>query len=277
MKKFFVAAFLAVAILFNTAAAENLQMDRTLNPDFKFERDKLYQVALLQSLTMGYFDGSISVKDLKTFGDTGIGTFEGLDGEMIFLDGVVYRANQNCKINVVKDDVLVPFANVAFFHLNEAGGGNMIRMYTKAKVEDGLNYPIAKNNPHMVKLEGEFSSITVRSEAKQKKPYPTIVEALQATQKEFTFKNIKGTIIGLYCPDFMSSVNTVGWHFHFISADKKVGGHVLEVDVENAHFTFEKFDDITLLVPMNKNFQDLNFKQDLKEDIRKAEQDSVRG
>ena len=252
----------------NVASATPVKMH---NPN----RETIYQVSLPQALAMGYGDGSISVKDLKTYGDTGVGTFEGFDGEMIFLDGVVYRANQNCQINVIKDDVLVPFCNVAFFKLNEAGGGSIIRMYTKAEVEDGLTYPIDKNNPHMVKLEGEFNSITIRSAAKQKKPYPPLVEVLKATQKKFTFKNIKGTIVGLYMPKFMSSINSTGWHFHFISADKKIGGHVLEMNVENAKFTLEKFDDFTMLVPMNKNFQDLNFDRDINEDIRKAAQGKV--
>ena len=51
--------------------------------------ESIYQVALLQSLAQGYFDGSMTVGDLKTHGDTGIGTFDGLNGEMIVLDGVV--------------------------------------------------------------------------------------------------------------------------------------------------------------------------------------------
>ena len=56
------------------------------------EGDTLYQVALLQSLAQGHFDGMITVGELKTHGDTGIGTFDGLNGEMIVLDGVVYQA-----------------------------------------------------------------------------------------------------------------------------------------------------------------------------------------
>ena len=273
MKKFLVATFLAFALLFNTAIAAEI-------PPLKLQRDVLYQVALLQSLTMGYFDGSISVGELKKHGDTGIGTFEGLDGEMIFLDGVVYRANQDGKINVVADDVRVPFANVAFFHLNDAGGGSLYRFKSKADIEESLTGTVkmgGANSPHMIKIHGDFNSITVRSEAKQEKPYPTLVAALQATQKEFTFKNIKGTIVGLYCPDYMSSLNSTGWHFHFISDDKKIGGHVLEMDIKNANYELEKFDDFVLGLPYEDNFQELNFNQDLKEDIRKAEQDSYQG
>ena len=45
--------------------------------------DTLYQVALLQSLVQGYYDGIVTVGELSRHGDTGIGTFEGVNGEMI--------------------------------------------------------------------------------------------------------------------------------------------------------------------------------------------------
>ena len=47
---------------------------------------------MLQGLTLGDYHGSVSVKELKRKGDIGLGTFDGLDGEMIMLDGSVYKA-----------------------------------------------------------------------------------------------------------------------------------------------------------------------------------------
>lgn len=267
MKKFLGATFLAGTMLFNTATATPAQ-----------DKESIYQVALLQSLSMGYFDGSITVKELKTYGDTGIGTFDGLDGELILLDDVVYRANQDCKINVVDDTVTVPFSNVTFFE--EDMGGVFYDFHSKSLLEESLNDTLRDvdrpNRFYMLKLEGDFNSITVRSEAKQSKPYPTLVEALEATQKEFTFKDIKGTLVGLYCPDFMSSLNSTGWHFHFISDDKTIGGYVLELDLKIGSFGLDKTDGFRVSLPSTDGFHALNFNQDLKEDIRKAEQDSVR-
>ena len=57
----------------------------------KTDRETIYQVALLQSLTLGQYDGFVKVKTLKRHGDTGIGTFDSMDGELIMLDGLVYR------------------------------------------------------------------------------------------------------------------------------------------------------------------------------------------
>ncbi|MBQ6005690.1 MAG: acetolactate decarboxylase [Selenomonadaceae bacterium] len=115
----------------------------------------------------------------------------------------------------------------------------------------------------------------IRSESGCEEPYPTLVEALK-TQNEISPRNISGTMVGLYCPDFMNSLNSTGWHFHFISADKKIGGHVLEVDLKNGEAQFDKTDAFKMDLPTKENFHALNFKTNMTEDIRKAEQDSQR-
>lgn len=268
MKKFFGSALLAGTLLFNTATTTTAAPAQ--------DNETIYQVALLQSLAMGYFDGSISVKDLKTHGDTGIGTFEGLDGEMIFLDGVVYRADGNCEIHVMKDKDKVPFSNVTFFESDFSL--RFINVADKAALEKILNEKVDKlgrNSFYMIKITGDFNEVLIRSERGAEPPYPTLVEALK-TQKEITPQNISGTVVGLYCPDFMSSLNSTGWHFHFISADKKIGGHVLDLNIKRGEAQFDKTNNFEMGLPAKKNFHSLNFKTDLKEDIRKAEQDSQR-
>lgn len=46
-------------------------------------RDVIYQVSLLQGLTNGDYRGSVTVAELKQHGDVGIGTFDGLNLELI--------------------------------------------------------------------------------------------------------------------------------------------------------------------------------------------------
>ena len=265
MKKSLGTTLLAGTMLFNTATAAPAQ-----------DRESVYQVALLQSLTMGYFDGSVTVKELKAHGDTGIGTFEGLNGEMIVLDGVVYQANQACKINVMGDRERVPFSNVTFFEKDFAVKLNNVA--GKDTLEKILNEYVDKhgrNSFYMIKLNGTFNEILIRSERGAEEPYPTLVEALK-TQTELTLENVGGTIVGLYCPDYMSSLNSTGWHFHFITNDKKIGGHVLGLNLQSGEAQFDKTDGFNMSLPSKRNFHGLNFKTDLREDIRIAEQDSQR-
>ena len=260
---------------FLAAALASLFASTSMTFAAPVDREVINQVALLQSLTVGYFDGSISVKDWKKFGDTGIGTFDGLNGEMIVLDGVVYRADVNCEINVVDDKETVPFSNITFFDKDFSLKLNDVA--DKAALEKILNEQVkikGENSFYMVKLTGNFNQILVRSESPSAKPYPTLVKALEK-QQEKTFQNIDGTIVGLYCPKFMSSLNSVGWHFHFVSSDKKFGGHVLQLNLKSGEIQFDKTDNFAMKLPKNKNFQDKDYSGDLREDIRKAEHDTV--
>ena len=239
------------------------------------DRENLSQIALLQSLAQGYFGGTVTVKDLRAMGDIGIGTFEGLNGEMIVLDGTVYQALGDGRVIVSPDKTIIPYATVTFFDNDIAVGLKNIK--NKADFESALNAAVKKhgaNSFYMVKLPAEFSSILFRSEYGSQEPYPTLVEALKGKQTEFTEKNIKGTLVGLYCPSYMGELNSVGWHFHFISDDKKKGGHILELSIKEATAYLDKTDKFTMVLHDDKKFHDINLSKDMKEDIRSAEQDT---
>ena len=239
------------------------------------DRESIAQIALLQSLAQGYFGGTITAGELRALGDTGIGTFEGLNGEMIVLDGKVYQALGDGRVIVCPDETIIPYATVTFFDKDIAVKLENIK--NKAALEKALNEAVKKhgaNSFYMIKMPAEFSSILYRSEYGSQKPYPTLVEALKDKQTEFTEKNIKGTLVGLYCPSYMGELNSVGWHFHFLSEDKKKGGHILELSLKNATAHLDQTDKFTMILHKDKKFHELNLAKDMKEDIRSAEQDT---
>lgn len=234
--------------------------------------ESIYQVALLQSLAQGYFDGSLTVGDLKTHGDTGIGTFDGLNGEMIVLDGVVYQAIGDGSVVVPADDETVPFSNVTFFEEDLTLALSAIP--DMASLQSALNEVVESNGSnlfYMVKIPGTFSSIKVRSEYKQEKPYRNLDVALAADQNEFDFEDIKGTMVGLYCPDYMGDLNSVGWHFHFLTEDLTQGGHVLQVSVDEATAMLDATPGFELFLPEDDTFQNMELSKDMDEAIHKAE------
>ena len=234
--------------------------------------DTLYQVALLQSLVQGYYDGIISVGELKRHGDTGIGTFEGVNGEMIVLDGVVYQAISDGSIAIPADEETVPFSNVTFFDVDETLAlSGIADMAALQEAVNGVVNELGANCFYMVKIEGTFDSIKVRSEYKQEKPYRMLDVALAEDQTEFDYEDIRGTMIGLYCPDYMGGLNSVGWHFHFINEDRTLGGHVLQVSVADAEAAFDMTDGFEMTLSRNAVFQDMALAKDVDEAIHKAE------
>ena len=239
------------------------------------DRECIAQIALLQSLAQGYFGGTVTAGQLRALGDTGIGTFKGLNGEMIVLDGTVYQALGSGKVVVAPDTEIIPFSNVTFFDKDISV--TLSNIADKASLEKVLNRAVQENGVnsfYMIKIHTEFPSILFRSEYGSQEPYPTLVEALKGKQTEFTEKNIKGTLVGLYCPSYMGELNSVGWHFHFISDDKKKGGHILELSIKNGTAYLDQTDKFAMILHKDKKFHDLNLAKDMKEDIRSAEQDT---
>ncbi len=239
------------------------------------DRECLSQVNLLQSLAQGYLGGSFTVKDLRALGDTGIGTFKGVNGEMIVLDGTVYQALGSGKVVVADDAEIVPFSNVTFFEKDISL--NLSDVADKAALENILTQTVRENGEnsfYMVKLHACFSHILFRSEYGSSEPFPTLVEALKGKQTEFIEKDITGTIVGLYCPPYMGGLNSTGWHFHFLSDDKKKGGHVLEVSVKDGEAQLDKTNKFSMILQDDAVFQKMNLARDMSEDIRSAEQDT---
>ena len=236
------------------------------------DRETIFQVSLLQGLTLGDYYGSVTVKELKEKGDTGIGTFEGVNGELIMLDGEVYRAKSDGSVEVAPDDETIPFSNVTFFdadtteEISGISNINDLKDHLNGKVEE-----FGKNRFYMIRIDGSFKKVSARSELKQEEPYKTLADALSTDQREFDFDETKGTVVGLYCPEFMSDLNAAGWHFHYVSENKQNGGHVLDLDIDNAELKWDNTDGFNMLLPETKMFPELDLTQDQSADIKKVE------
>ncbi len=191
------------------------------------DRDVLYQVSAMDLLMNGSYGGIISVKDLKAHGDFGIGTFDGLDGEMIVLNGIVYQATSDGKVHIMNDSASIPFADVTFFDADRSVA--LAGQYNVTTLTAGLGEKLPSQNEfYAIRIHGTFPYLKLRSPPVQEKPYPVLSEALKS-QSIFEMHNITGTIVGLYTPAYAKGVGWPGYHFHFISDDGQTGGHVLEL------------------------------------------------
>ena len=76
---------------------------------------EIYQISTISSLLAGGYDGDTTVAELLRHGGFGLGTFNGVDGEMMVLDGRVYRGTIDGRAHAVADSALTPFAVVVAF------------------------------------------------------------------------------------------------------------------------------------------------------------------
>ncbi len=74
-----------------------------------------FQISTLGALNAGVYEGAATLAELKQHGDFGLGTFEGLDGEMVLLNGKFYQIKTDGVAYAVADEVKTPFSAVTFF------------------------------------------------------------------------------------------------------------------------------------------------------------------
>lgn len=190
--------------------------------------DTLVQIATFDHLNRGGYDGVTTTEQLSKIANFGIGTIQGLDGELILLDGIAYQAPARGLLRAVTPDELIPFATVTRFHPESTYAlAGPVANYVDLQAQISAWMP----NPRSIlaiKATGRFDHLRLRAPERQVKPYPPLAEALK-TQAVFELDNLEGTLVGFRFPAHFSGVASPGYHFHFVSADRKHGGHVLEV------------------------------------------------
>ncbi|MCR5665967.1 MAG: acetolactate decarboxylase [Eubacterium sp.] len=255
-----------------SAASSSADTETATQETTATDTDTLYQVSLLQGLTLGDYYGSITVAELKEHGDIGLGTFDALNGELIMLDGEVYRAAGDGSVEVVEDDETIPFSDVTFFEEDETQELEHVTDFDAliALLDDKVE-ELGENRFYAIRIDGTFDEINVRSEYEQEEPYEPLATVLETDQTFYDYEDCEGTIVGLYCPEYMSDLNATGWHLHFVSSDKTKGGHVLGMEFESATLAWDYTDGFNMQLPDTPMFSDFDLTVDQSEDIEKVE------
>jgi len=235
---------------------------------------KYYQVSTLQALALGFSKAVVTVEELLKHGDMGLGTFEDVDGEMIVLDGRCYRAQNNGDVVLAEKDRGVPFASVCYFQtqkietLGEMGSIEQLKSWLTLRIEEDFGL----NSMYSVRIDGEFSKVDARSESGTKAHHVTLKDALSVTQKAFMFDNIKGSLVCVYYPDYMDGINASGWHLHFLSEDKKYGGHVFDISLKQGRASFCRITSVEVRIPDTPAFDTYALKGASRDEIKSVEQ-----
>ena len=212
-----VAGFLVIAICGCSCLQEN--------------KDVLFQVSTMNAIFRADYDGEMTYGELKQHGDFGIGTFDALDGELFALEGKFYRIKADGIAYPVDDSMKTPFAVVTFFQpdksilLDKASDYKQLQQYL-----DNL-FP-AKDIFYAIKIEGTFEYVKARNIPGQNRPYPEFSEVVK-NQIIFEFPDVEGIMVGFWCPAYLEEINVPGYHFHFITKDKRMGGHLLECQMQD--------------------------------------------
>ena len=219
----------------------------------------LYQVSTATALVEGIYQGAVQIATLRAHGDLGLGTFEGLDGEMVIVDGHFFQVRSDGSVREVQDNVQIPFAAVTAFSADQTiivdycpDLSYLTSQFDALRSSDNLFFGL--------RVDGTFEYIHARAMRRTKEGVPLVQAA--AVQPEFEFQNISGTLVGFWTPEYAKSLNVPGYHLHFISADRAHGGHVLQCRGKNLRLQIQREGDYHIVLPETEDF----LKADLRRD-----------
>jgi acetolactate decarboxylase len=229
----------------------------------------LFQFSTLPALMNGLYDGEFSFKQLEKHGNFGLGTFNNLDGEMVALDGRFYQVKTDGRAYAVNPAQKTPFAEVTFFQPDQTL--TLSKPLDLKQLQDYLLRAFASPNyPCAIKVSGRFSYVKTRSVPRQTRPFPPLV-AVAKHQAVFAFHHVAGTIVGFYHPPYLAGVNLTGFHFHFLTRNRRAGGHLLACRIKQAKVELERLNDLHLRLPVSAAFSRTDLRGSKKHEINQVE------
>jgi acetolactate decarboxylase len=243
MNKNYILGFVfAVALIFFIFAA--LSYDPSVNND-----DSVYVFSPLEKLLKGDYNGTFAYSDVMLHGDTGLGTFDRLNGEMVAVDGEYYQVFCNGTVGEVSGSQTASFAEVKEFSPDIAFAPESPENYSgmkellKNKIESDSNPSVI----YAVRLDGYFSEVKTRSVKGQDEPYRPLEEVLSTDDQAFFERTgVNGTAVGFFHPSYMADLTSEGFHLHFISDDRKFGGHLVEFKMDYGVLSADRSDKVVL-------------------------------
>ena len=111
----------------------------------------------------------------------------------------------------------------------------------------------------------------VRSISRQHPPYRPLAEVAKS-ERVFEYRNVTGTLVGFRSPPYIKGINVPGYHFHFLSDDKTLGGQVLGCSVREATAQWEAHRTFQMRLPDDAPFRHADFSAHDAGALRKVEQ-----
>jgi len=228
-------------------------MDNVDNVDNRF----IFQNSTINALLEGLYDDNVTVGQVREYGNLGLGTFNTLDGEMVVLDGRVFKVKAGGGIvSPVKDSENIPFSVVTMFHADKSVDSE--EPMTLAELHKHLDtLRPSQNIFYAFRIEGRFGYIKTRSVPPQKKPYSRLSEVVK-DQSEFEFRDVEGFLVGFWMPSYMKDINVPGYHLHFLSRDRTKGGHLLACLTGKIEIGIDYIYDFRMRLPGSREFLEMD-------------------
>ena len=217
------------------------------------ELAELYQTSLMSALIDGVYEGNMTIAELLEHGDFGLGTFNDLDGELVAFDNEVHQLREDGSARVASMDQKTPFAVMTNFRPTISG--ELMTALDKRDVQGLIDKLVDSPNLFCAfRIDGRFEHVETRTVPRQTKPYRPMLQAIER-QPTYRFEETVGTMVGFRCPAYVQGINVAGFHVHYITDDRRGGGHVLDYRVLEGKLEVAKISKLRIDLPQTEHFQ----------------------
>jgi len=90
-------------------------------------------------------------------------------------------------------------------------------------------------------------------------------------QSVFEMRDVRGTVVGFYCPPYVQGLNVTGYRLHFVTEDRKQGAHLLECGLREGTVQVDSGRGFHVLLPAGAEFAQASLTTGRKEELKKVE------
>jgi alpha-acetolactate decarboxylase len=174
-----------------------------------------------------------------------------MDGEIVIIDGEAYHFTSKTTRKLGGSETL-PFAILTHFRpVWEAMVPNVTSDSLSRRLSPFL--PSKQNCFLSIRVDGFFDSVTFRIIAPQERDSEAPLDLVKS-QKLSSYAGVQGTLFGFRSPEFVGAFTYAGYHLHFISDDRTMGGHVMNFYASSATIFVSVIDEYNVELPQSPEF-----------------------
>ncbi|KAI9926004.1 hypothetical protein ASPWEDRAFT_108628 [Aspergillus wentii DTO 134E9] len=225
----------------------------------------IHQYSVFSALMHGLASDGTTLSHILKDTNHGIGTACGINGEIIILDGKVYHFTSKDELRMLTPSDTTPLIVATDFQPTMTKSLSTLSM---ASLQEALYpyLPSRQNNFISLRLDGTFTHITYRVVNPQLAPKEPLMQVARR-QTVKSYHDIKGSVFGFYSPPYTNGFSMAGFHIHFLSDDRKAGGHVLDFDAEKITLKAAVGTHLHLELPGGEEFNEEPIQPSIAEDL----------
>jgi acetolactate decarboxylase len=187
---------------------------------------------------------------------------------MAIVDGHFFQVRCDGSVREAGDDVLSPFAVITHFSpgahadLGQCPDFNhLVAQFNRLRGSDNVFYAL--------RVDGHFDYVHTRAMCRTEEGVPLVQAA--AVQPEFEFRDVSGTLVGFWTPEYAKTLNVPGYHLHFVSADRSRGGHLLHCSGSHLRLQVQRAGNYYVALPETEDFLKADLSRDPGAELAQAE------